>query len=113
MCQIKYLHSASSQGQEFKLGDRGEQGRLVSCGRRRPRGGHKNDAGNLRSPCPVSESGSRDALGDAACSHVEDVGVGNGGSRRQAIAHAKSFLSNLAEGGRDASHLPGLGQDEG
>ena len=86
MCQIKYLHSASSQGQEFKLRDRGEQGRLVSYGRRKPRGGHKNDAGNLRGPCPVSESGSRDALGDAACSQVEDVGVGNGGSHRQATA---------------------------
>lgn len=87
------MRSASSQGQGFKLRDRGEQGTLVSYGRRRPRGGRKNGAGNLRGPCPVSESGSRDALGDASCSHVEDVGVGNGGSRRQATAHAKSFLT--------------------
>lgn len=76
----KVLHSVSSQGQKFKLRDRGEQGRLVSYGRRRPRGGHKNDPGNLRSPCPASEPGSGDALGDAACGHVEDVRVGNGGS---------------------------------
>ena len=107
------MHSASSQGQKFKLRDRGEEGRLVSYGRRRSRGGHKNDPGNLRGPCPASEPGSGDALGDAACSHVEDVRVGNGGSCCQATAHAKSFLSNLAEGGRDTSHLPGLGQEEG
>ena len=91
------------------------QGRAGEAGliwQEEPRRGHKNDAGDLRGPCPVPESGSRDARGDAACSQVEDVGVGNGGSHRQATAHAKSFLSNLAEGGRDASHLPGLGQDE-